>query len=93
MIIAESDFRAEQSSEGSIFWDLNLIRTKKKRDGSIVEELGDTIYGIPLDSVMKRVCINRIARKHKDECMTMKQFLDEWKEEIRKLSDLNLSEK
>ena len=93
MIIEEDDFRAEQISEGSVFWDLNLIRTKKKRDGTIVEELGDTIYGIPLDSVMKRVVINRIARKHKDEAITMKQFLDEWKEEIRKLSDLNLSEK
>jgi len=93
MIIEEPDFRAEQSSEGSIFWDLNLIRTKKKRDGTIVEELGDTIYGIPLDSVMKRVAINRIARNHKDKAITMKQFLDEWKEEINKLSDLNLNEK
>lgn len=92
MIIAESDFRAEQSSEGSIFWDLNLIRTKKKRDGSIVEELGDTIYGIPLDSVMKRVCLNRIARNHKDQAISMKQFLDEWKNEMKKLSDLNLSD-
>ena len=67
MIIEEPDFRAEQIEDGSIFWNLNLIRTKKKRDGTIVEELGDTIYGMPLDSVLKRVVANRIARKHKEE--------------------------
>ena len=93
MIIEEPDFRAEQIDEGSTFWDLNLIRTKKKRDGTIVEELGDTIYGIPLDSVIKRVAINRIARKHKEEAITMKQFLDEWKEQIKLLANLSLSEK
>ena len=92
MIIQEPDFRAEQIEEGSLFWNLNLIKTKKKRDGTIVEELGDTIYGMPLDSVLKRVVANRIARNHKDEAITMKQFLDEWKVEMRKISNLSLNE-
>lgn len=92
MIIEEPDFRAEQIEDGSIFWDLNLIRTKKKRDGTIVQELGDTKYGLPLDGVMKRIIANRIARKHPDEALTMKQYLDEWKAEMIKLSSLSLSE-
>jgi len=92
MIIQESDFRAEQIAEGSLFWDLNLIRTKKKRDGTVTEELGDTIYGIPLDSVIKRVAINRIARKHKEAAINMRQFLDEWKIELNKLSNLSLND-
>ena len=92
MIIEEPDFRAEQIEDGSIFWNLNLIKTKKKRDGTIVEELGDTIYGMPLDSVMKRVVANRIARNHKDEAITMRQYLDEWKQEMIKIQHLSLSE-
>lgn len=93
MIIQEDDFRAEQINDSSIFWDLNLLKTKKKRDGTIVEELGDTIYGLPLDSVMKRIVANRIARKNKDGAITMKQYLDEWKQEMIKLSNLSLSDK
>lgn len=92
MIIEEPDFRAEQIEDGSIFWNLNLIRTKKKRDGTIVEELGDTIYGMPLDSVLKRVVANRIARKHKEEAITMKQYLDEWKEQMKLISNLSLND-
>lgn len=92
MTIEETDFKASQISEGSIFWDLNLIKTKKKRDGTIVQEFGDTIYGIPLDSVMKRVVANRIAMKHTDAAITMKQYLDEWKTEMVKLQSLNLNE-
>ena len=93
MIIEEPDFRAEQIEDGSTFWDLNLIKTKKKRDGTIVQELGNTIYGIPLDSVIKRIAANRIARKHNDEAITMMQYLDEWKKEIEKLANLSLNEK
>jgi hypothetical protein len=93
MIIQEDDFKAEQLSDDSIFWDLNLLRTKKKRDGTIVDELGDTIYGLPLDSVMKRIVANRIARNNKDKAITMKQYLDEWKQEMVKLSNLSLSDK
>ena len=92
MIIEESDFRAEQIEDGSTFWDLNLIKTKKKRDGTVVQELGNTIYGIPLDSVIKRIVANRIARKH-EEAITMKQYLDEWKIEMDKLANLSLREK
>ena len=91
MIIEEDDFRAEQISDDSIFWDLNLIKTKKKRDGTIVEEFGNTIYGMPLDSVMKRIVANRIARKYKDEAITMKQYLEDWKKEMEKLSNLSLN--
>lgn len=92
MIIEEPDFRAEQIEDGSTFWDLNLIKTKKKRDGTIVQELGNTIYGLPLDSVIKRIVANRIARKH-EEAITMKQYLDEWKIEMDKLANLSLREK
>ncbi len=92
MIIREEDFEATQISEGSTFWDLKIIKTKKKRDGTITEEFGDTIYGIPLDSVMKRVAISRIGRKHKEQAITMKQFLDEWKVEMNKLQNLSLNE-
>lgn len=91
MIIEEDDFRAEQIADDSIFWDLNLIKTKKKRDGTIVEEFGNTIYGMPLDSVMKRIVANRIARKYKDEAITMKQYLEDWKKEMEKLSNLSLN--
>lgn len=92
MIIEEPDFRAEQIEDGSTFWDLNLIKTKKKRDGTVVQELGNTIYGLPLDSVIKRIVANRIARKH-EEAITMKQYLDEWKIEMEKLANLSLREK
>lgn len=92
MIIKEDDFWAEQITDGSTFWDLHLLKEKKKKSGAIVEEFGDPIYGIPLDSVMKRVCANRIARKHKGEALTMKQYLDEWKEQMKILKDLSLNE-
>lgn len=92
MTIEEYDFKAEQISEGSLFWDLNLIKTKRKRDGTITQEFGDTIYGMPLDSVIKRIIANRVSMKHKDEALTMKQYLDEWKKEMEKLDSLNLKD-
>ena len=87
MVIEEKDFRLEQISDDSNFWDLNLLRVKKKRDGSIVEEFGDTIYGITLEHAIKRIISNRISRKN-PESVDMKTYLKLWSEEMKNVNGL-----
>ena len=84
MKIVEDDFELEQVDETSIFWDLKVLKTVKKKDGTIESKLGDPMYGLPLESAIKRIASVRMHRKH-PEAIAMKQYLEEYKQILNQL--------
>ncbi len=88
MIIEESDFRLTPVSDNSPFWDLELLYTIKSRTGLKKQEFKNSGYGLTLNSAIKKIVSFRIQNKHSDEAITMKQYLDEYKNETKKLEEL-----
>ena len=86
MTIEEPDFILE-SVGGSLF-DLKLLNTKKKKDGSVVEEFGDPIYGCSLLSAMKRIAIHRLKQKNKDKGIAMAKYMKDFAAEMKFLHDI-----
>ena len=91
MKITGVDFELTPVSNESQHWDLRLMKTVKPRGGTPREELGDPIYGMPLDSAINRILHYR-ARKHfkDDETVKLADYIkvlqimyDELKKEVR----------
>lgn len=70
----------------SIHWDLRLMKTVKPRSGPEREELGDAMYGMPLERAIK-IIINYRLDKKKDT-YTLKEYLDEYKKQITTLKNI-----
>ena len=79
MIIQESDFRLENASDFSQFWDLELLYTVKPKSGEPRDEFKNAGYGLTLETAIKRIINYRISKKH--ETLSLAQYLKEYKEE------------
>ena len=86
MIIEESDFRLENSSDFSQFWDLELLYTVKPKSGEARQEFKNSGYGLTLESAIKRVINYRLSKKK--EIYTLKEYLEEYKAENDKIRRL-----
>lgn len=86
MIIEESDYVLE-SSGGSLF-DLKLLNTKKKKDGTVVEEFGDPIYGCSLLSALKRIIGHRLRHKNRNGAITIAKYRNDIIAEMKFLHDI-----
>ena len=86
MIIEESDFRLENSSDFSQFWDLELLYTVKPKSGEARQEFKNSGYGLTLESAIKRVINYRLSNKK--EIYTLKEYLEEYKAENDKIRRL-----
>lgn len=87
MIIKETDFILESVSDSKMF-DLQLLRTIRPKGGEERQEFKVAGYGLRLDTAMQWIIQHRINVKHGDEALTMKEYLQEYKqifEEIKKL--------
>ena len=73
MIIQESDFILEEVGEGGLF-DLKFLITKKKKDGTIIEEFGNPIYGCSLLSAMSRIIKYRVRQKNTSGAIEMSKY-------------------
>lgn len=91
MIIKGVDYELSPVSDDSLLWDLRLMKTVKPRGGVPREELGDPMYGMPLDTAIRHIAAYR-ARKHfKDEetvkledyIIKLQQMNDELTKEVR----------
>ena len=80
MQIEEQDFKLSQVSDSSPFWDLELLYVVKPRGGEPRQEFKQSGYGLTLESAMKRIVNYRISSKHKEESLSMKDYLKEYKE-------------
>lgn len=72
-------------STNGYFWNLKLLETKVKRTGVIIEEFGDTIYGIPLQLALHKIAVLRAS---KDFTGTLEEFLRKIKAESEALKEL-----
>lgn len=86
MIIEESDFRLENSSDFSQFWDLELLYIVKPKSGEPRQEFKNAGYGLTLESAIKRVINYRLSNKK--EIYTLKEYLEEYKAENDKIRRL-----
>lgn len=67
MVIKGEDYELTPVSENSLHWDLRLMKTVKPRGGEPRQELGDPLYGMPLDNAIKHIVYYRAKKKFKDE--------------------------
>ena len=88
MVIEESDFRLTQISDSSCFWDLELLYTIRPKGKESRQEFKTCGYGLTLSSAIKHIANFRIAQKHPEESLTMKQYLKEYTEIINNLSKI-----
>lgn len=78
MVIEEKDFRMTQISQSSPFWDLELLKTIKPKGGEPRQEFTNVGYGMTLGHCLKSIMSFRIASRHTEEAISMKQYLKEF---------------
>lgn len=82
MQIIETDFRLTPSTnDASLFWDLELLVDIKGKNPR--KEFKNVGYGLTLESAIKKIANYRVQKQH--EVSTLKKYLDEYKQELRKL--------
>lgn len=95
MTIEEQDFRLTPSSNtASNFWDLELLVTIKAKTENAVsrQEFKNVGYGLTLYSAIKRICNYRIQHRHKQEAITLVQYLKEYIKLLKELKQQLLEE-
>lgn len=91
MIIEESDFRLTPVSEGSNFWDLELLSTVKPKGKESRQEFKINGYGMTLPSAIKRIANYRMEQKYPAETiLTLEQYLKEYKKIVCEVSKICL---
>lgn len=95
MTIEEQDFRLTPSSNTATdFWDLELLVTiKSKAENALPrQEFKNVGYGLTLYSAIKRICNYRIQHRHKQEAITLVQYLKEYIKLLEELRQQLLEE-
>lgn len=88
MTIEESDFKLIPCSEASPHFDLELLYTVNKGKSNERIEFRNAGYGLTLESAIRRIIMSRIASKHGEGTISLKEFLGEFKEEIKKIKQI-----
>lgn len=84
MTIEESDFRLTPCNDASSFFDLELLYIVNKGKDNERTEFKNAGYGLSLESAIRKVAMSRM----KDKTMSLKEFLKEFKEEIKKIKQM-----
>ena len=85
MVIKEKDFQMTQISQSSCFWDLEVLKTIKPKGGEERQEFVNVGYGMTLSNCIRRIVNYRIATRHTEEFLTMKEYLKEYIAEIKEI--------
>lgn len=85
MVIEEKDFRMTQISPSSSFWDLELLKTIRPKGGEPRQEMSNAGYGLTLPGCLRAIANYRVASRHTEDVVTMKQYLSELLPELRKV--------
>ena len=88
MIVEEPDFKLEQVDPTSNFWDLTFIKVINKGKVNERTEFKDPIYGLTLDSAIVRIASFRMHSRHPEESLTLKEYLKEYVELVKQISNL-----
>lgn len=84
MVIEEQDFRLTYIT--GCLWDLELLQTIKPKSKPERQEFQIEGYGIPMENCIQRIIHYRLNEKQ--ETYSLKEFLDNYKLELNKLSNL-----
>lgn len=77
-IIQENQFVIEPVSDTSNLYNLTFYkRVKKQSTGQYEMELGNTLYGLTLASVISRIAKHRTAKKYEEENISFITYLKE----------------
>ena len=87
MVIEEKDFRMTQISPSSPFWDLDLLKTIKPKGGEARQEFTNVGYGMTLGHCLKSIVNFRIASRHIDEALSLKEYLKEFLVELKEIKN------
>ena len=88
MIIEESDFKLEQIDPTSNFWDLTFVKVINKGKINERTEFKDPLYGLTLDSAIRRIASFRMNSKHPEDAIPLGQYLKEYRELIKQIITL-----
>lgn len=88
--IEENDFIMERSTPFSNVWDLQLkVMIKEKSKGKLTggtrEEFKNAGYGLPMESCISKIILNRIERK--TETVDLKEFGKLYKKLTKELTE------
>lgn len=89
MVIEEQDFKLTPVSESGKLFDLEVLYTVNKGKSNERTEFRTEGYGLSLNSAIERIVMYRISNKYpKEEIITLKTFLNDYKEEVNKIKEL-----
>ena len=88
MIIEEKDFRLTPIDDSTVRFDLELLYKVKPKGKESRLEFKNAGYGLSLENAIKEVAQYRIINNHKEEAITLVDYLEEFKQE---LDSLNIS--
>lgn len=88
MTIEESDFRLTPCSEASSRFDLELLYVVNKGKSNERTEFRNAGYGLSLDSAIRKITINRMSTKYGESSISLKTFLEGFREEVSKIKEL-----
>lgn len=88
MTIEENDFRLIPVSDSSITFDLELLYTVKPKGKEARQEFKNVAYGISLEIAIKKIAQYRVSCQCKEEAISLKTYLAEFKKELDSLKKL-----
>lgn len=88
MIIEEKDFRLTPVNDSSPMFDLELLHIVKPKCGEPREEFKVAGYGLPLEAVIKRIISFRIQSKRGDETISLKEYLEDYKQIQKEIKEI-----
>jgi hypothetical protein len=94
MEIREDDFILTPSiNDASPFWDLKLLVTIKAKDKEARKEYKIVAYGIPIESAIRHIANYRVLHNNGNKDITLKEYLDQYTEQIDKIEKLCKAQK
>lgn len=90
MVIQEADFRMT-SGVSDYFWDLELLYTIRPKGKPERQEFKDAGFGMSLEACIRKVIHHRISSKK--DVSTLEEYIQDYKEEVKRLGDLLNSSK
>lgn len=84
MTIEGKDFRLSNDGE-SVHWDLQLVKIVRPRGKPEREELGDSMYGMPLERAIQIIINNRLSKKQ--DAYQLAEYLSNYKDQLNLLKE------
>lgn len=88
MTIEEKDFKLIPVSTSGNKFDLEVLYTVNKGKSNERQEFKNIAYGISIDTAIHYIINYRIGEKHPENALTLKQYLQEYKDNLTEIKTL-----